>query len=472
MLFINKRVKTITTIGPSSDSKEGMLKLASRGANVYRLNFSHGDFQEHGARVKLAREIISEYQRPLSIMLDTKGPEIRTHSFENDAVLIEKNSVINILTNEEVLGNAKEFSVNYQNLIKDVKENSKILIDDGKLQLLVLEVDNKNYKIKCRALNSHKVKNTRAVNVPGVKLSLDFLSKKDKEDLIFGCEELKVDYVAASFVSDASDIKVMRDFLNQHGGQNIKIIAKIESKYAIDNIDEIILHSDGIMIARGDLGVDLPYYEVPLWQKRIIHKCNKEMVPVIVATQMLESMLTNPTPTRAEVSDIYWAVDLGVDSTMLSGESANGEYPDKSMEAMTKVIWKAESHFWYDGYLEKFLKWSKSAFKDFAYQVGKKVLEKRIHQVIIIDNSEDHLLLKTLSNAKIRSTLIPLVNDKDSYSSFGILYGIYPELVNEDINDILNSNEKLIKIAKKFGAKDNQKILIVNGSEIKELDIK
>lgn len=478
MLFINKRVKTITTIGPASETRDLMLRLAQKGANVYRLNFSHGDFEEHGKRVEFAKSIIQQVQRPLSLILDTKGPEIRTHSFKGGEALISKDSRVIIYTNKEIEGTETEFSINYENLVNDIQVEQRLLVDDGKLQLIVLGINNKDddTSIICRAVNTHLVKNHRAIIVSGIKLSLPFISDKDRADLIFGCEQ-KVDYVAASFVHDAKDLQEMRQLLDENGGADIKIIAKIESRYAVDNIDEIIANSDGIMIARGDLGVDVPYAEVPLIQKHVIRKCNKAMVPVIVATQMLESMLSNPLPSRAEVSDIYWAVDLGADTTMLSGETANGEYPEKSIEAMTRVVRKAEIHFWYEGYLERFIKWSTSPCKDFVYQVGKEVLgekiqkQKRIHQVIVLDDSDDQLLTKTLSNARVRSTLIPLVTDERIRNSFGIWYGVYPELVM-DINKVINDDSLLNNIARKYGAKTNEQVLIVNGNEMRKLQIK
>lgn len=479
MLFINKRIKTIVTIGPTSESQETMLHLAQKGANVYRLNFSHGDFEEHGKRAKIVDKLLQQVQRPLSLILDTKGPEIRTHKFKDGKVLITKDSEVTIFTNKEIEGTATEFSVNYENLVNDMQIDQRLLVDDGKLQLIVVAIVNQGDEkyLVCRAVNSHVVKDRRAIIVSGVKLSLPFISDKDREDIIFGCQQLKVDYIAASFVSDAADLKEMRQLLDNNGGQYVKIIAKIESRYAVNNIDEIIENSDGIMVARGDLGVDVPYAEVPLIQKHIIRKCNKAMVPVIVATQMLESMLTNPLPTRAEVSDIYFAVDLGADTTMLSGETANGEYPEKSIETMTRVIRKAEVHFWYEGYLERFAKWTTSPLKDFVYKVGKEILSermqknKRIHHVIVLDNSDNYLLTKTLSNARVRGAIIPLVTDARVRNAFGIWYGIYPELVS-DPQQIINNDSALSTISKKYGAKVNEQVLIINGNEMRKLQVK
>lgn len=477
-MFFTKRVKTVATMGPACNEQKIVENLVMQGATVFRLNFSHGDFDEHQNRVNLVNTLRKELNRPISLMLDTKGPEIRTHNFENNEVEIIKNSEIKVFLNEEKLGNSEEFSINYSNLGNEIKKQQKILVDDGKLQLVVKEI-NKDYLL-CYAENTHKIKNRRAINVPGVHLNIDFLSEKDKADIIFGIQTLKVDYVAASFVNSLDDLKMMRNFLDDNGGNDIQIISKIETKTSLENIDDIIQNSDGVMVARGDLGVETPFEEVPLWEKRIIRKCNLYGKPVIVATQMLDSMTANPTPTRAEVSDVYWAVDLGTDATMLSAESANGNYPVEAVTTMTKIIRIAESNYWYLGHHRKIKNWyeqdkivqNKSEWTEFAFKIAKQALDEKIHHIIIFDDSENMELTKKLSLSRAKATIIPVVNDNRQWTAFGINYGIYPELV-KDKEDVINNNNFLIDLAcKKYGAKKygSQKYNIRNQDKVRNHD--
>ena len=300
-----KMTKVVCTIGPKSEKPEVLKQLVLNGMNVMRLNFSHGDFEEHGARIKTIREISKETGKHVAILLDTKGPEIRTGSFRDGDVkydLSEGDKMI-VTTDYSYLGDNKKISVSYKDMTNDLKKGDTILLDDGLIGLLVDEIKGE---------------------------------EKDIEDLKFACRE-GLDYIAASFIRKASDVAAVRTVLDENGGENIKIISKIENQEGIDNFDEILELSDGIMVARGDLGVEIPVEQVPFMQKMMIRKCNEAGKPVITATQMLDSMQKNPRPTRAEAGDVANAILDGTDAVMLSGESANGKYPVETVRTMATI---------------------------------------------------------------------------------------------------------------------------------------
>lgn len=350
-----KRTKIVCTIGPKSESKEVLSQLIDAGMNVMRLNFSHGDYEEHGARIKTLRELNKEKGTHVAIMIDTKGPEIRTHTFESgDGVTtIRQGSHVKIYMNE-VVGNETRFSVTYPGLIDDVFIGGTILVDDGYLELIVLDKgeDEIGRYILTEAKNTHNIKNRRGINVPGARLNMPFISEKDRNDLIFAAE-VGVDFVAASFVRRASDVLEIREILDAHGGERIQIIAKIENSEGVSNAEEIIDVADGIMVARGDLGVEIPSVEVPIIQKRLIRLCNEAGKVVITATQMLESMQKNPRPTRAEVSDVANAVLDGTDSVMLSGESAAGLYPVRATQTQAEIVRRVEKEIDHDAMIAR-----------------------------------------------------------------------------------------------------------------------
>lgn len=299
-----RKTKIICTLGPATNSEEIIRKLIENGMDVARLNFSHGTHEEHKKKIDMIKKIREELDKPIPILLDTKGPEIRIGFFKDGKVELKEGQRFT-LTTEEILGNEEIVSITYKELVKDVKPGDKILIDDGLIELVVEDKTDKN--IICKVKNGGILTNQKGVNVPGIPIRLPALTQKDKEDILFGIEN-DVDFVAASFIRKASDVVEIREFLNKHNGKDILIIAKIETQEGVANCDEIIRVADGIMVARGDLGVELPFEEVPLVQKMLIEKCYKAGKPVITATQMLESMIRNPRPTRAEVSDIANAI--------------------------------------------------------------------------------------------------------------------------------------------------------------------
>ncbi len=335
------QTKIICTIGPVSNDIGVMRKLIDAGMDVMRMNFSHENQEKHLARLNVLRELNKEKSTYVASLLDTKGPEIRTNSFEGGKVTIKKNSVVTIHM-EEIVGDEVSFSITYPKLYQDIKIDQKVLVDDGYLSLTVTEVDKDKKLIITKADNTHTIKNRRGINVPGVELQLDFISEKDKSDIIWGCKN-DVDFIAASFVRRASDVLEIRRIMKENNNEDIQIISKIENKEGVDNIDSIIDISDGIMIARGDLGVEVPAEDVPGIQKYIIERCHNKGKTSVTATQMLESMITHPRPTRAEVSDVANAIYDGTDAIMLSGESAIGIYPIESVQVMSNIATKIES---------------------------------------------------------------------------------------------------------------------------------
>ncbi len=333
-----KKTKLVCTLGPASDSKEILTKMIQGGLNVARLNFSHGSHEEHAGRIQRIKEVRKELNIPVALMLDTKGPEIRTGDLKEGKVTLETGKKI-VLTSEQIEGDADRVSVSYEGLPDDLSVGNKILIDDGLIELNVDRID--GTEIYCSIDNGGVLGSKKSVNIPNVEINLPGLTPKDESDLIFGIKQ-KVDFVAASFVRKPQDVIAIRKVLENNGGGNIQIISKIENREGVEKIDRILAVSDGIMVARGDLGVEIPAEEVPLVQKSIIKKCNLLGKPVITATQMLDSMIRNPRPTRAEVGDVANAVFDGTDAVMLSGETAAGAYPVQAVETMANIVEKTE----------------------------------------------------------------------------------------------------------------------------------
>ncbi len=344
-----KKTKIVCTIGPSSESAENLEKLIQKGMDVCRLNFSHGSHEEHQARIDRIKSVREKLGTPTAILLDTKGPEIRTGKFELPEVELVEGQTFTIKT-EEVMGTQEQCSVSYEGLAADVKPGNTILIDDGLIELTVLEV--KGGDIITRVENGGIVKNNKGVNVPNVKINLPAITEKDRGDILFGIKN-DIDFIAASFVRKASDVMAIREILEEQGAEHIQIISKIENQEGVDNIDEILRISDGIMVARGDLGVEIPTEEIPIVQKMLIRKANLLTKPVITATQMLDSMIRNPRPTRAEVTDVANAIYDGTDAIMLSGETAAGKYPIDALETMARIAKRTEGTLNYERLLSE-----------------------------------------------------------------------------------------------------------------------
>lgn len=333
-----KKTKIVCTIGPASRDADTMREMLEAGMNVARLNFSHGTHEEHRKTIETFRRVRDEQDRPAAILLDTKGPEIRLGDFENGSEILEEGDEFT-LTSEECPGTKERVSTTYKALPSQVSLGTSILIDDGRVRLRVAGTTED--EVRCIVVNGGKVSNRKGVNIPNQSLDLEYISEADRQDIMFGIE-MDVDYVAASFVRSGADVKVLRSLLNENGGERIKIISKIENTEGIENFKEILALSDGIMIARGDMGVEVDFEKLPGIQKKFIKECCKAGKTVITATQMLESMTHSPAPTRAEITDVANAVFDGTSAVMLSGESAAGDYPVETVKAMAKIVSQAE----------------------------------------------------------------------------------------------------------------------------------
>src|SRR5690625_4890962 len=337
-----RKTKIVSTIGPATDSLDMLTNIIAAGVNVTRLNFSHGSFSEHTNRIKTIRQAAEKVGKDIAILLDTQGPEIRTETFAEKQAQIEIGQTVQI-SMKSVVGTSEKFSITYPGLINDVTIGDYILVDDGLIELKVTAIHQKGGIIETTALNSGEISNNKGINVPNVKVNLPAMTDKDVADILFGIEQ-KVDFIAASFIRRQSDVLEIKKLLEQKDATHIQIIAKIENQEGVDNIDEILEVSDGVMVARGDLGVEIPAEDVPLVQKHLIRKCNLAGKPVITATQMLDSMERHPRPTRAEASDVANAIFDGTDAIMLSGETAIGDYPVETVETMDSIARKSEKH--------------------------------------------------------------------------------------------------------------------------------
>lgn len=344
-----RRTKIVCTMGPNTDIEANMRALVENGMNVARFNFSHGDHEEQRNRMNLLKKVREELDQPVAILLDTKGPEIRTGILEDGKKVTLKEGSEFILYTEEVTGNENGCYITYPGLVMDVAEGNRILIDDGLIELRVKKVE--DGKIFCVVVNGGELGEKKGVNVPNVKVKLPVITEKDRDDIIFGIEQ-EIDFIAASFIRNAEGVHEIRKILKEYHAEDIAIIAKIENAEGVENIDEIIEAADGVMVARGDLGVEIPAQEVPHTQKMIIRKCNERYVPVITATQMLDSMIRNPRPTRAEVADVANAIYDGTDAIMLSGETAAGKYPVDALRMMSEVAETTEQYVDYDKYIQ------------------------------------------------------------------------------------------------------------------------
>lgn len=333
-----RKTKIICTLGPSTDSENILERLIQNGMDVARLNFSHGSHEEQKRRIAKVRLLRERYGRPVALLLDTKGPEVRTGNFKNGSIHLEAGSTFT-LTGREVEGDETIVSITYPDLAGDIAPGQRILIDDGLVELQAESIDGKD--IHCKVLNSGEISGHKGINIPDVHIHLPYMSETDKSDLLFGIKE-DVDYVAASFVRSAEDVNKIRTFLNENQGEDIRIVAKIENREGVENIDEIIDAADAIMIARGDMGVEIPAEEVPVIQKLIIRKVYEAGKQVITATQMLDSMIHQPRPTRAEATDVANAIYDGTSAIMLSGETAAGQYPVEALEMMIRIANRTE----------------------------------------------------------------------------------------------------------------------------------
>ncbi|MBF2240167.1 pyruvate kinase [Staphylococcus capitis] len=417
-----RKTKIVCTIGPASESEEMLEKLINAGMNVARLNFSHGSHEEHKARIDTIRKVAKRLDKTVALLLDTKGPEIRTHNMKDGVIELEKGKEV-IVSMNEVEGTPEKFSVTYEDLINDVNEGSYILLDDGLVELQVKEINKDKGEVKCDILNTGELKNKKGVNLPGVKVNLPGITDKDADDIRFGIKE-NVDFIAASFVRRPSDVLDIRQILEEEKA-HITIFPKIENQEGIDNIDEILEVSDGLMVARGDMGVEIPPEKVPMVQKDLIRKCNKLGKPVITATQMLDSMQRNPRATRAEASDVANAIYDGTDAVMLSGETAAGLYPEEAVKTMRNIAVSAEAAQDYKKLLSDRTKLVETSLVN-AIGVSVAHTALNLNVKAIVAATESGSTARTISKYRPHSDIIAVTPSEETSRQCAIVWGVNP----------------------------------------------
>jgi pyruvate kinase len=444
-----KKTKIVCTIGPTSEKEEVFKELVLAGLNVARLNFSHGTHEQHEKTINTIKKVRKELDKPIAIMLDTKGPEIRTRDFEKGEVNLQAGQEFTITT-RNVVGNEKICSVTYEKFSKELSVGDAILIDDGLIELIVKEKVNDTDLI-CNVKNSGIIKNKKGINVPNVKIQLPSLTEKDIEDIKFAIKH-DLDFIAASFIRKASDVLAIRRILEENKAEHISIISKIENREGVDNIDEIISASDGIMVARGDLGVEINLEEVPLVQRNLVSKCNLAGKPVITATQMLDSMMRNPRPTRAEVSDVATAIFEGSDAIMLSGETASGSYPKEAVETMNKIAMMIENSLDYRKILNSRYDGSNYTITDsIGFATCRACIDLQA-EAIISSTSSGYTAI-SISKFRPKSPIIATTESERVMRRLALYWGVYPIKTDKMLNtdDILEISvsraleEKLIK---------------------------
>lgn len=460
-LNIKKNTKIVCTIGPASDTTEMIRKLVENGMDCMRLNFSHGTYDEHLAKLEKARALEKEGVF-IPVMLDTKGPEIRCHNMTNDAIQINKGSTVRI-SMKEVLGTPEKISVNFPNLYDDCKAGDHIKFDDGKLDLVVTGKDEKAHEIICEAQDNHVLMSKKGVNCVGSRLSMPFISDKDKQDLIWGCEH-SVDFISASFVRNADDVRDIRKILTEHNHPEIKIISKIENVEALGHIQEIVDESDGIMVARGDLGVEIPPEQVPLIQKELIDLCRKQGKPVITATQMLDSMTHSPIPTRAEVSDVATAINESSDCVMLSAESASGEYPVESVQMQARIAATMEKELNFEQLAKEAYDSSEKNNNDaIANSIANTA--KLINAKLIVSFTETGASSRRISKARPCCPILSISNKEKTALQNGLYWGIYSTYIPTRMPDFIEDMEVLAIVhAKELGLQPGDQVIIAGGT--------
>ena len=465
MKEVLRKTNIIGTIGPASESEEMFTKLVEAGLNVARINFSHGGYEENAEKIATIKRVREKLNKPVALLLDTKGPEIRTGKLESgdEKVTIEEGQEFTFI-HDDIIGNNTKTTVTYKDLYKDVKPGAKILVDDGAIEFEVISVEGKD--IKCKALNTAKLGSRKTMNVPGLKLNLPALAQKDIEDITNGVKA-GFDFIAASFVRRASDVEAIRELLNKNCGEHVKIISKIESQEGIDNFEEILELSDGIMVARGDMGVEIPMEQVPIVQKHFIKRCNQVGKPVVTATQMLESMTSSPRPTRAEVSDVANAVYDVTSCIMLSGECAMGKYPVECVKTMVKISKAIEGTVNY---------WKRFNKKDFK-KIDSEDLERNIAYTTCVTAEQvnaDAIVAYTHKGDSVRyiagmgpgCPIFAITDNESTFYQLSVAWNVTPILVKDGktIEDTIQKG--IAELEKNSILEKGDKIVLAGGSKI------
>lgn len=465
MKEVLRKTNIIGTIGPASDNEEMFTKLVEAGLNVARINFSHGGYEENAEKIATIKRVREKLNKSVALLLDTKGPEIRTGKLESgdEKVTIEEGQEFTFI-HDDIIGNNTKTTVTYKDLYKDVKPGAKILVDDGAIEFEVVSVEGKD--IKCKALNTAKLGSRKTMNVPGLKLNLPALAQKDIEDITNGVKA-GFDFIAASFVRRASDVQAIRELLNKNGGEHVKIISKIESQEGIDNFEEILELSDGIMVARGDMGVEIPMEQVPIVQKHFIKRCNQVGKPVVTATQMLESMTSSPRPTRAEVSDVANAVYDVTSCIMLSGECAMGKYPVECVKTMVKISKAIEGTVNY---------WKRFNKKDFK-KIDSEDLERNIAYTTCVTAEQvkaDAIVAYTHKGDSVRyiagmgpgCPIFAITDNESTFYQLSVAWNVTPILIKDGktIEDTIQKG--IAELEKTSILEKGDKIVLAGGSKI------
>ena len=457
-----RKTKIIATLGPVSNSPEMVKKLIETGMNAVRINFSHGSHESHGETINTVKKVREELGMPIPLILDTKGPEIRTKVLKEEPVKLEKGNKF-ILTTDDIEGDATKVSVTYEDFAKDLSVGATVLIDDGLIELKVLEINGND--VVCEIINSGMLGSRKGINLPNVSIKLPALTEKDIDDIKFGVK-MGFDYIAASFIRSASDVLSIRKVLEENGGSDIKIISKIENREGVDNIDSILEVTDGIMVARGDLGVEIPFEEVPIIQKQLIDKCKAKGKLVVTATQMLESMITNPRPTRAEASDVANAIFDGTDAIMLSGETAKGSFPVEAVNAMVRIATKIESSI---DYVEKFYNnaTAKTTNITDAISYATCTTANDLNAPCIVAVTKSGLTVREVSKYRPEAIILGLTPDERVQRQLNLTWGCYPSLVNIDNISSGDLFQNTANIANEKGfAKKGDVIVTVGGTPL------
>ncbi len=462
-MHLGKKTKIVATIGPATESQEMLEKLLKAGLNVMRMNFSHGDFAEHQNKLDNGKAASKKTGLPLAFLQDLSGPKIRIGTFNNDPsvrVTLKTGQKFILSTNEKTVGDNTKVSINYPKITAEIKKGEVVLLDDGKVRMTCIEV--KGDEVVCKVMNGAEIKGRRGVNLPESELSISALTAKDKKDLEFGIKN-NVDYIAFSFVRKQSEALELRKILDKRGMNHTKIIAKIETPQALENFDEILEVVDGVMVARGDLAVEIPAEKVPLAQKMIIEKCNQAGKPVITATQMLESMIKNPVPTRAEVSDVANAILDGTDAIMLSEETTLGTYPLEAINLMTKIAREVEDderHSLLLSHPERLIA------ENLSHSVGAAAAQtaRTVGARYVVALTEFGHASALASRQRVSVPIIAMTPDQKTYNQMCLYFGVYPILVKREVG-FREAHENALKVlvSEKL-VKKGDKIVIISGT--------
>lgn len=453
-----KKTKMVCTIGPKSEQREVLESLLDSGMNVMRLNFSHGDYQEHGGRIDIINDIMQKTGKVFAVLLDTKGPEIRTCKLQNgEDVSLKTGDVFTLCIDSSIIGDSTRVAVTYPGLVNDLHKGDMVLLDDGLIGMRVTEV--KDQEIVCEVLNNGVLGEHKGINLPNSHISMPFMSEKDKSDLLFGIEK-NVDFIAASFTRSRRDVLDIREFLDANGGEEIKIICKIENQEGLDNFEDILATADGIMVARGDMGVEIPAQEVIFAQKHIIKRCNEVGKIVITATQMLDSMIKNPRPTRAEAGDVANAVLDGTDAVMLSGESAKGKYPREAVLTMSNICVRTDREV--PARIERNVN-DRLSVTDAVCLAAVEATET-LHAPVIVVATEHGGSARAIRKYFPSANILALTPNARTARQLCLVRGVIPKIV-----DRISSTDEFFRLGKELALKLNlahegQKIVMVNGA--------